>query len=215
MAASLPRLKFGQKQVYLPNFQLTLLRTPFLPPTFATFLTPLNLNKLDIKDYLYHAYGVRVLAVRSYVQQQRVRADKPNAKRPGQNRWFRPRSIKKMTIEMTQPFVWPDEPTDFAAWDQKRYNAVEQAQEEFQEERKGYLRHGDDRGDTKQQEFERASKMPAPAYRLSMAEQAKALLEGKERWISGRDVWEDYGDPVEVDLEYDEGERGKEKKKGD
>ena len=96
-----------------PNFTLTLLRTPFLPPDHATFIVPLNLNKLDIKDYLYHAYDVRVISVRSYVQQQRVQQDKERAYDPKRNRWFRPRSIKKMTVQMDKGFVWPEEPTDF------------------------------------------------------------------------------------------------------
>jgi hypothetical protein len=69
-----------------PNFTLTLLRTPHAPPHFASFLTPLNLNKLDLKDYLYHAYGLKVLNVRSYVIQAKVREDKPGAKIPGRNR---------------------------------------------------------------------------------------------------------------------------------
>lgn len=56
-----------------PNFVLTLLRTPHSPPHFASFLTPLYLNKLDLKDYLWHAYGLQVLGVRSYVIQAKVR----------------------------------------------------------------------------------------------------------------------------------------------
>ena len=67
---------------YRPNFTLTLLRTPFAPPNYATFITPLHLNKLDLKDYLYNLYGVEVLSVRSYVQQARVRQDKPGARLP-------------------------------------------------------------------------------------------------------------------------------------
>lgn len=51
--------------------------------------------------------------VRSYIQQQKLRQDKPNAKRPAPRRWFRPRSIKKMMVEMEQPFVWPEEPENF------------------------------------------------------------------------------------------------------
>ena len=81
----------------------------------ATFITPLNINKLDMKSYLLNAYGVRVRAVRSYVQQQRVRQDKPTAKRVSPRRWYRPRSIKKMTVEMDMAFAWPDEVDDFSA----------------------------------------------------------------------------------------------------
>lgn len=96
-----------------PNFTLTLLRTPFLPPDYASFIVPLNLNKLDLKDYLYHAYDVRVLSVRSYVQQQPVRQDRPGAIDPKPRRWFRPRAIKKMTVHLEKGFVWPEEPKDY------------------------------------------------------------------------------------------------------
>ncbi len=94
---------------------MTLIRTPRLPPTYARFIVPLRMNKLDIRDYLYHAYGVTVLSVRSFVQQQKVRHDKPDAERPRPRRWFRPRAIKRMTVEMERPFVWPEEPEDFEA----------------------------------------------------------------------------------------------------
>jgi large subunit ribosomal protein L23 len=73
----------------------------------------LNLNKLDLRDYLYNCYGVRVLGVRSYIQQQKVRQDKPGAKRPAPRRWYRPRAVKKMLVEMESPFVWPEEPESF------------------------------------------------------------------------------------------------------
>lgn len=51
--------------------------------------------------------------VRSYVQMQKLRQDKPGARRPSPRRWFRPRSIKKMMVEMEQPFVWPEEPENY------------------------------------------------------------------------------------------------------
>jgi hypothetical protein len=100
-----------------PNFTLTLLRTPTHPPTFASFIVPLNLNKLDLRDYLYNAYGISVRGVRSYIQMQKLRQDKPSAKRPHPRRWFRPRSIKKMMVEMDKPFVWPEEPTNLDLYD--------------------------------------------------------------------------------------------------
>ena len=90
---------------------ITFLRTPNLPPTFAKFIVPLTFNKLDLRDYLFHAYGVTVLRVRSYVEQQRVQSKGKAARR-----WYRPRAIKKMTVEMDKPFVWPEEPTDFSAY---------------------------------------------------------------------------------------------------
>jgi hypothetical protein len=41
---------------------------------------------------------------------QKLRQDKPGAKRPKPRQWFRPRSVKKMLIEMERPFVWPEVP---------------------------------------------------------------------------------------------------------
>ncbi|KAI9770628.1 MAG: hypothetical protein M1840_003220 [Geoglossum simile] len=160
-----------------PNFTLTLLRTPFLPPTYASFIVPLNLNKLDIKDYLYNAYGIHVRSVRSFIQQQRVRQDKPNAKRPAHRRWFRPRAIKKMTVEMDKPFVWPEEPDDFSAWDKESFDAVAEAQEKLSEAR----RTGDSTPSTE---------------RGSISAQAQRILGGDGR---RQLTWEDVGEPVEVD----------------
>ncbi|MCJ1472422.1 hypothetical protein MMC13_001070 [Lambiella insularis] len=175
-----------------PNFTITLLRTPHLPPTMASFLVPLNLNKLDLKDYLYHVYNVPVLSVRSFIQQQRVRQDKPDAKLPKSRRWYRPRSVKKMTVEMGVadlgegatggPFVWPEEEKDLEAWDKTAWDAAQKTQEAENEKfgpKKGQLPRGD---------------------RQTMAEQAKALLEGKMIW---RPSWRDYGRAVEVERDVD------------
>ncbi|RPB29389.1 ribosomal protein L25/L23 [Terfezia boudieri ATCC MYA-4762] len=105
-------MPFGKKQVFLPNFRIGLLRASHLPPNFAQFIVPLNFTKLDLKDYLYHAYGVKVLSVRSYVVQQKVKRIK-NLEEP-RREWYRPRAIKKMTIELERPFVYPAEPTDLS-----------------------------------------------------------------------------------------------------
>lgn len=99
-----------------PDFTITLLRTPFLPPTFAKFLVPLKLNKLDMRDYLWHAYGVKCNNVRSFVQQQKLRQDDPARKRAMPRRWYRGASIKKMTVEMDRPFAWPEEPEDWTPY---------------------------------------------------------------------------------------------------
>jgi large subunit ribosomal protein L23 len=106
-------LQYLTSQPPRPNFVLTLLRTPNNPPNFATFLVPLSLNKLDLRDYLFHAYGIRVHGVRSYIQMQKIQQDKPGAKRPKPRKWFRPKSIKKMMVEMERPFVWPEEPKEY------------------------------------------------------------------------------------------------------
>ena len=86
-----------------------------MPPTFAKFIVPLHMNKLDLRDYMWHVYGVRALTVRSYVEQQPVRLVNPNAEVPVR-KWHRPQAIKKMTIEMDKPFVWPKEPEDLSAY---------------------------------------------------------------------------------------------------
>lgn len=151
-----------------PNFTLALLRTPTQPPHFASFLTPLWLNKLDLKDYLYHLYGVQVLRVRSYVIQGKVRRDQRNG------RVRRASAQKKMTVEMVQgqqgqgPFVWPEEPQKPDAKDAERRYQQEQTK--------------------RQQPDERLKSEPADAKGLK--ERARALLAGKVRW---RPSWEEHG----------------------
>ncbi|KAI9827141.1 MAG: hypothetical protein M1832_005277 [Thelocarpon impressellum] len=190
----------GRKPIFLPNFTLTLLRTPFLPPTMATFITPLNLNKLDLRSYLANAYGVRVNAVRSYVQQQRVRQDKPGARIASPRRWYRPRAIKKMTVEMNAHFAWPEEVQDFTPWDKDTYDKAREAQEA---ERDAYMPD--------------ALEKP-PRDRKSIAEQAKRLLRGEDRWRpreekeAERVEWEDVGEPVEVEVDGD-GQVGDERRR--
>jgi len=91
-----------------PDITVTFLRTSTLPATWARFKVPLTFNKLDIRDYLFHAYGVRVLRVRSYVEQQKVIMKG--------RRWRRPQAKKFMTVEMDRPFVWPEPPTDLSPY---------------------------------------------------------------------------------------------------
>lgn len=72
-----------------------------------------------MKDYLKRVYGVNLLHVRSYVQQQKVyREQVPskgyNSVRPG--RLLRPMSKKKMTVELEKPFVWPEEVEDYSPY---------------------------------------------------------------------------------------------------
>ena len=90
------------------------MRTPWLPPRFASFYVPLNFTKLDIRDYLKRAYGVKILSVRSVVEQQRV--TRRNRDGFSFGRWRRPLSKKKMTVELVEPFVWPDPPEDFGPY---------------------------------------------------------------------------------------------------
>jgi large subunit ribosomal protein L23 len=66
-----------------------------------------------MRDYLYNVYGITVRGVRSYIQQQKLMQDKPGATNPRPRRWHRPRSVKRMMVEMDSGFVWPEEPKDF------------------------------------------------------------------------------------------------------
>lgn len=49
---------------------------------------------------------MRVLRVRSFVEQQKVTVNAKNQK-------SRKRAVKKMTVEMDKPFVWPEMPESF------------------------------------------------------------------------------------------------------
>ncbi|PGH14114.1 hypothetical protein AJ79_03231 [Helicocarpus griseus UAMH5409] len=153
-----------RKQIYLPDFVLTLVRTPFLPPRYASFWVPLTFNKLDIRDYLKHAYGVNVLKVRSYVEQQKITRERPCGKE-GYGKWRRPRSRKKMTVEMSEPFVWPEEPTDYKPWDKDNFFEAKKYQE-----------------DASEAFHPEAQNKPPETRRETIAEQAERLLEGKETW---------------------------------
>ena len=64
-----------------------------------------------MRDYLQRAYGVGVLAVRSFVEQQKVTRMKSRG-RFGYGPLRRPQSKKRMTVEMKEPFVWPEAPKE-------------------------------------------------------------------------------------------------------
>ncbi|KAH0612705.1 uncharacterized protein H6S33_009085 [Morchella sextelata] len=125
-------MKFGTKQVFLPNFSIGLLRKPHLPPNFVQFIVPLNLNKLDLKDYLYHAYGVECLSVRSYIEQQKIQYAKPHLMNK-RLEWYRPRAIKKMTVELKEPFIYPEAPENLSPWGKDRVEQAEKTNREYQE----------------------------------------------------------------------------------
>ncbi|KAH6635311.1 hypothetical protein B0J18DRAFT_360336 [Chaetomium sp. MPI-SDFR-AT-0129] len=104
---TIPR-RFGTKQVYLPNHVIAFIRPkPRQPPNLATFVVPLQFNKLDMRDYLWHVYNVEVTAVRSFVNQFG-----PRQKHGHTGRTFRPRSGKMMIAELVKPFVWPELPEE-------------------------------------------------------------------------------------------------------
>lgn len=94
----------GKREVWFPKEQVILVRpNAKLTPYQASFLTPLHMNKMELRDYLYNLYGLRALNVRSVVFPGAFERENPARPR------YRKRMIKKMTIEMEQPFVWPED----------------------------------------------------------------------------------------------------------
>ncbi|KAK3638636.1 mitochondrial 54S ribosomal protein YmL41 [Elasticomyces elasticus] len=170
MAAAAP-FKVGMKEIYLPNFTVCLKHTPSQPPTSASFLVPLWFSKLDLRDYLHNVYSLAIgPTIRSYVQQSRIRQGQvKDPARPQYKRWHRPRATKRMTVELERPFVWPAEPEDFKPWNKEENKMADQEQSAMQERL----------GGTKD-----ALTIPTER-RVKMREQAKALLEGRERWRPG------------------------------
>ncbi|KAI5286146.1 hypothetical protein KEM52_002124 [Ascosphaera acerosa] len=169
-----------RKQVYLPDFTVALVRTPFMPPRYATFQVPLEFNKLDLKDYLRNAYGVETLKIRSYVEQQKptreLRFDLP-----GHGPLRRPKSKKRMMVELAEPFVWPELPAD--------------AKKQFASDAYWKAKKGDEEYAEKMQDHF-GKRKPEQAAKM-LAEQAQALREGKVQW---KPTWQVLGLGVERPL---------------
>ncbi|KAJ5654052.1 54S ribosomal protein [Penicillium lividum] len=119
-----------RKQVFLPEFTIALVRTPFLSPRYAQFRVPLNFNKLDMRDYLQRLYGVAAVRIRSYIEQQPVTRLTREGRSLGQ--WRRPKSEKRMTVELRDEFVWPEEPKDLAKWEKEAWDSITKANHEEQ-----------------------------------------------------------------------------------
>lgn len=136
---------------------------------------PLRFNKLDIRDYLLHAYNVRSVAVRSAVMRRSIRRNAVTM------RMQRPPPIKYMTVEMDKPFVWPKEPTatERKAWHNDELEQRLQQQKQYEERAELYQKHG---------------KLPDPTEtkrskdRTMLAQQAKDLLSGKTKWENKRQL---------------------------
>ena len=123
---------------------------------------PLSLNKLDLRDYLYHAYSVHTLSIRSFIKQSPIVSVQRGSARdlPGKRKQYRPRATKKMTVELAAPFVWPEAPRDLSKWDGDRFRKMQKMAEAQQARGEG----------------ERV------AQARGIAEVAQRLLEGKLRW---------------------------------
>lgn len=105
-----PNFHMGSKKIYFPFATIKLLRpnakhTPYQ----AKFIVPKSFNKMDLRDYLYNIYNLRVLNVSSALMPAVFTRNLPA---PYGSR-FRTAQIKKMTVDLIDPFVWPAETEDF------------------------------------------------------------------------------------------------------
>lgn len=92
-----------RKQVYFPDFTVTLLRSS-PGPYYAKFKVPLWFSKLDMKGYLKQAYNVDSVHVRSWVAGGSVYRSTGGQSRGHAKRTER---IKLMNVQLVKPFRWP------------------------------------------------------------------------------------------------------------
>ncbi|ODV87510.1 hypothetical protein CANARDRAFT_195104 [[Candida] arabinofermentans NRRL YB-2248] len=105
-----PHFSVGSKKLFFPSARICLLRpnakhTPYQ----AKFIVPKSFNKLDLRDYLYHIYNLRVLNITSTLTPAKFDRSLPM---PYRTR-FRSPQFKKMTVDLMDPFVWPAETKEF------------------------------------------------------------------------------------------------------
>lgn len=131
---------------------------------------PLTFNKFDIRDYLLHAYNVPVLGVRSQLTQRRPRRSKMH------HRIYRPPPVKTMTVELHQPFAWPDAPEDLEAWNPKHLERRHQVSEENEKRQEKARKKGT---------FPLRDETGADEERISLRKEAKRLLE-ERNWENGK-----------------------------
>lgn len=122
MDDALPHYRVGGKEIFLPTARVILLRpnakhTPYQ----AKFIVPKSFNKLDLRDYLFKLYGLKALNITTQLLHSKFYKLTPWSGR------FRGPQIKKMTIEMSEPFIWPDEPdvTENDNWDKEMIKNME------------------------------------------------------------------------------------------
>lgn len=176
--------KLGGQKVFLPNVKFTLLRSG-LSPFFAKFQVPLNCNKFDVRDYLYHVYGLQTLRVNTVVYAQRAqRLTQPKNGKPV-GAVIRGTSKKIAFIEMKEPFKFPAPPTDMATWGKDRDLALYDWQRQDAERKRPSLKWqrlltGEDR--ERQKLLMRWKGLPnRPEHRKSKKENDTEKIDLKEK----------------------------------
>lgn len=124
-----PHFRVGGKQVFFPKARIILLRpnakhTPYQ----AKFIVPKSFNKLDLRDYLFHVYGLRAMNITTQLLHGKYTRVNIASSR------FRGPQIKKMTIDMAEPFIWPEEPKkeENSAWNDDLIRNLELYRDEQQ-----------------------------------------------------------------------------------
>lgn len=186
-------------------------------PYFATFQVPLRFNKLDLRDYLYHAYGVEVRSVRSWLTPQIPRRryaeiEDDDKTRDivafGKGQWYRPQPIKRMMVELVKPFAFPEPPavpTDEQLgteedprkdWDYDMHKRL-MAQQKVQEEDQQLMAHA--------RKFRlREEADHVPAFRVGLARQARELVSGEREWRNDAELderWDTIADDSKTSSE--------------
>lgn len=97
-----PHFSVGEKNVYLPEGAITLLpNLPNMSPYYARFKVPRTYNKLDLRDYLFHLYGLKVFDMRVSLSRRKFLPQKNNRGH------FLSSQEKVIVVRMEKPFIWP------------------------------------------------------------------------------------------------------------
>jgi ribosomal protein L23 len=99
-------LRLGKKKVYFPNIIFKIVRSN-LPPNQVAFRVPPHVNKLDVRDYLLHIYGVRVTDVRTALFHGKERLFISGS---GRASYKRDPSWKKVIVTLEEEFHYPPAP---------------------------------------------------------------------------------------------------------
>lgn len=150
-----------------PNHVITFLRKEHLPPNEACFQVPLTFTKFDLRDYLWNLYNVEVTKVRSYVK------SRPLAEK-GENSNYRPQPLKIMTVELKEPFQWPEVPEDKEPWNKRLWDMRQDVMRKRQE----------DQYNQANRIVPMLSRKSPTKERKALASVAKELLEGKQKWTN-------------------------------
>ncbi|KAJ1836635.1 mitochondrial 54S ribosomal protein YmL41 [Coemansia sp. RSA 2706] len=96
--------KFGNLRIYFPNIIFKIIPDARLGKNQAAFRVPLNINKLDIRDYLTHIYNVTVTDVRTAVLPGKLFVNRYTGQKERTSR------TKKAIVTMKEEFAYPAEP---------------------------------------------------------------------------------------------------------